>query len=140
MNFKSRILGLALAAISLTSVAGGCGSAPAAPAEKTANAFMEAYYVRADLQEASALADGLALDKVSGSASLREGLAIDSAAQHPKVRFELSDSRAGRDEAEYLYDVDFRPEKSEAVRKTARIKVRLRDGRWKVTQFTDHER
>jgi hypothetical protein len=140
MNIKIRFMGLALAVMVWMPVAGGCGAAPATPAEKTANAFMEAYYVRADLQEASSLADGLALDKVSGSVSLREGLAIDVAAHHPKVRFELSGSRAGGEEAEYLYDVEFRPDKSEAVQKTARIKVRLRDGRWKVTQFTDHER
>jgi hypothetical protein len=134
MTFGYRILVLVLAA-----VAGGCGRGPSTPAEKTANAFMEAYYVRADLPAASKLADGLALSKIAGSEALREGLSVDAAAHQPKVSFDLAGSRAGGEEAEYVYAIEFRPEKSAVVRKTTRLKVRLRDGQWKVTQFTDHE-
>ncbi len=135
MILKNRILCFVLAA-----VVWGCAAGSTSSVEKTAGAFMTAYYVKADLQEASGLADGLALDKIKGSESLRQGLAVDAAAHQPKVRFKLVESRLGGEEAEYLYDVEFRPEKSDSVRKTVRLKVRLRDEQWKVTQFTDHDR
>ncbi|HSA58299.1 MAG TPA: hypothetical protein VLJ37_01270 [bacterium] len=132
---RKRLFWLALAAVTW-----GCGAGHKTPAEATAGAFMEAYYVNADLEEASRLADGLALEKVKGGQSLREGLAIDPGAHHPKIHFKIAGSKEGAEEADYLYDVEFRPEKSDAVRKTARLKLRLRGGQWKVTQFTDHDR
>lgn len=125
--------------IAAAAVAWGCAAGHKTPAEAAAGAFMEAYYVNANLDEASRLADGLALEKVRSGQALREGLAIDPAAHHPKIHFTMAESKEGAGEADYLYHVEFRPEKSGPVRKTARLKLRLRDGQWKVTQFTDHD-
>jgi hypothetical protein len=116
-----------------------CSRASQAPAESTARDFMDAYYVKADLGVAELFVDGLALERVKNSLALREGLSVDGAAHQPKVRFELLETRQGADEAEFIYKVEFRPEKADPVRKKTRVKVRLREGLWKVTQFTDHD-
>lgn len=117
----------------------GCSKMKAGPDEATARDFMEAYYVKADLKEAQSLTDSLALDKVKGSESLREGLSIDAQAFHPRVTYQLVESKSGPEESEFIYDVEFHPEKAAEVRKKTRVKVKLRGGHWKVTQFTDHD-
>lgn len=116
----------------------GCAGSKS-PAEKTARGFMDAYYVNADLNEASRFAEGLALEKIKAGLQLREGFTIDSAAHQPKVRYKPVESRSGPEETDFFYDVEFRPEKSDPVRKKTRLKLRLRDGQWKVTQFSDQD-
>ncbi|HEX5036442.1 MAG TPA: hypothetical protein VFX30_04730 [bacterium] len=120
-------------------VFGACAAAKS-PAEKAARGFMDAYYVDADLKKAAEFSDSLALEKVSAGMNLRDGLTIDEAAHHPKIHYKLEKATAGSDQAEFLFDVEFHPEKAEAFHKSSRIVVRLRDGGlWKVTQFSDHD-
>lgn len=128
-----------LLALCLGLAASGCSKLKAGPDEAAARDFMDAYYVKADLTRAQEFADGLALEKVKGSVALREGLTIDSEAYHPNVSCKLLESHSGPEESEFIYRVEFRPKKSDAVIKKTRVKVRLRDARWKVTQFSDHD-
>jgi len=71
---------------------------------------------------------------------LRDGLSIDAAVHHPKIHYKLETTNTASDQVEFIYDVEFHPEKAEAFHKRTRLMVRLRDGgRWKVTQFSDHD-
>jgi hypothetical protein len=132
-KFKPRVGAVALVALL------ACAGAKS-PAEKSARGFMDAYYVNADLQQAERFADGLALEKVSDGLTLRDGLSIDEAAHHPTVHYRLADERVASDEAEFIYDVEFHPEKAQVFHRKTRLVVRLRNGtEWKVTQFSDHD-
>jgi hypothetical protein len=130
---------LAAAALLCLAFVSSCAGAKS-PAEKAARGFMDAYYVDADLKKASEFADSLALEKVTSGLNLRDGLVIDEAAHHPKIHYKLEKETIASDKAEFLFDVEFHPEKAEAFHKTARIIARLQDGgQWKVTQFSDHD-
>ena len=100
---------------------------------------MEAYYVAADLKAAAAAADGLALEKVRSSQRLTEGQAMDRSARHPDITYRLLEGHRGEGEGEYLFRVEIHPPDFHRIVKRSQLKVREREGGWKVTQFTDYE-
>jgi hypothetical protein len=128
---------LATAVMVCLGIVSGC----AEPLEgKAARGFMDAYYVDADLKRAGELSDGLALEKVTAGMGLRDGLSIDVAAHHPRIHYRLENSHVGSDQAEFVYDVEFHPEKAQVFHKKVRLTLRRRAGdRWKVTQFSDYD-
>ncbi|MBI2981277.1 MAG: hypothetical protein HYY44_03095 [Deltaproteobacteria bacterium] len=100
---------------------------------------MEAYYVTADLQKAVPLASGLALEKIQSSLRLREGQAIDESTHRPRVSFKKTEGQVNGDEAVYLFLVTIAPPDFQPIKKQSRLRIRLQEGAWKVTQFSDQD-
>ncbi len=136
---KRKLLSLAFLAFAFCGLF-GC-SHPKSPAGRVAWDFMDAYYVKADLQGAQRYCDGVALEKVQADAQLRDGLTIDKSAHHPRVTFKPLDAETAQvssDEAIFFYKVVVKPEMASEIEKKTRVKVRQREGNvWKVTQFSD---
>ncbi len=110
---------------------------PKNPAERIGWDFMGAYYESMDLSAALNLSDGVAAEKIRQSEGFREGLSPDAAAHRPNVDFKMLDSQTSGEEATLIYEVSIRPEKSEPRKQKTRLKLRLKNGVWKVTQFSD---
>jgi hypothetical protein len=113
-----------------------CGT-PKNPVERIGWDFMDAYYVNMDLSKALALADGVAADKIRQSEQFREGFSPDASAHRPRIDFEMTDSQILSEEATLLYDLSIHPEKSDPRKQRTRLKLRLKNNAWKVTQFSD---
>lgn len=109
------------------------------PSERVAYDFMEAYYVSADLQRAEQLASGLALEKIQSSVQLREGQTIDETTRRPEVSFKKIEGQVNGDEAVYLFLVTISPSDFQPIKKQSRLRIRLQEGVWKVTQFSDQD-
>ncbi len=110
------------------------------PSSAVARDFMEAYYVKADLSAASSLSEGLALEKVKSSETLRQGLTIDASAHQPRVSFKLLEGKVEEATATYLYRIEIKPKEAVVIRKKTLLRIREKPvGSWKVTQFTDLE-
>lgn len=123
----------------IMTLVGACQAAPL-PSEQAARRFMQHYYVDTDLRQALSDADGYAREKIHGSVKLTEGQTIDASAHRPKISVSLLESTVEGPEASYLFQVEVRPEKMNAIRKKTLLKVREREGgAWKVTQFVDFE-
>ncbi|MBI2500648.1 MAG: hypothetical protein HYW02_04110 [Deltaproteobacteria bacterium] len=108
-------------------------------AEQVARHFANAYYQRIDLEQAEKLTDGLARDKVEKGLLLTRGQTIDSTTRPPEVKIKLLQGDRKGDEGVYLFLLQIQPDQFEEIRKEARIRVRLKGGEWKVTQFSEHE-
>lgn len=109
------------------------------PSEPVAKDFMNAYYASADLQKAEQLSSGLALEKIQSSLQLREGQAIDASTHHPRVSFKKIEGQVNGDEALYLFLVTVSPPDFQKIKKQSRLRIRLQEGVWKVTQFSDQD-
>lgn len=109
------------------------------PAEQVARQFMDAYYVTTDLKQAAGVADGLALEKVQSSLALTQGQVVDRLTHRPAIAYRLLEGHQEGSEADYLFRVKIEPPGFRPVMKKSRIKVREREGRWRVTQFADYE-
>lgn len=110
------------------------------PSEQVARRFMEHYYVKADLKSVVEVSDGYALERVRESLRLTEGQGIDRTTHRPKISYRLVNSSQDGLQATYLFEVLIEPEKVKAITRKTRLKLREREaGKWKVTQFSDHE-
>ncbi len=113
--------------------------AKVSPAEQTAMNFVEAYYVETNLKAAEQWSDGLAREKIRQGLELTQGQAITRSTHRPDITTTLLTGSVSGSEAEYLFRVEIRPPEVSPMVKKTRIKVRERDGLWKVTQFSDFE-
>lgn len=109
------------------------------PSQQVADQFMEAYYVRVSVKEATAFADGLAKEKLQGQLDLMAGDGgPDSAKNIPHVTLSLIDKQhPSADEATYVYEV--RTSVEDVGKRTVFVKMRQEGGKWVVTQFTEDD-
>lgn len=114
-----------------------CTSRP--PSEKVAREFVESYYVETDLKRAEAVTDGLAQEKIRTSLALVEGQSINEGTRRPTISYDLLESRIEGGEASYEFRVTIQPPDFPTLQKKSRVKLREREGVWKVTQFSDYD-
>ncbi|MDO8461434.1 MAG: hypothetical protein Q7S98_01095 [Deltaproteobacteria bacterium] len=134
---KRKKLFLGLLAISFL----GC-SAAKSPSENVARQFVEAYYLKIDLNAAIKVCDGLALEKIRQEIQLREGQSISPDTRQPKVSYkkvkELVEKEAGEALTEvYLFELTITPQDYASLKRISRVKVRQIGEDWKVIQFSD---
>lgn len=130
MLIKPHILFLCLAFVS-------CASRP--PSEKVAREFIESYYVETDLKRAELVTEGLAQEKIRTSLALVEGQSINEGTRRPTISYDLLQSQIEGGEASYQFRVTIKPPDFPTLQKKSRIKLREREGVWKVTQFSDYD-
>lgn len=108
---------------------------PAEEGEKTAQAFMESYYVELDLTKAGQFTSGLAEEKIKKQEGLMQGVRPDTPGQKPQVVFKLIKKEMGQDQATYYYQVST----SRKILGTTEVMVRVRkeNGQWKVSNFSE---
>ncbi|MBI3541309.1 MAG: hypothetical protein HY073_04135 [Deltaproteobacteria bacterium] len=109
------------------------------PSELIARQFMDLYYVKADLAAALGSTDGYAHQKLQEGIQLTEGQAIAETTHHPKIQVSLLESHQEQGEADYLFHVVIEPTKASSIQKKVMLKVREREGAWRVTQFSDYD-
>ena len=114
------------------------------PSEQVARRFRDHYYVKTDLKLVAEECDGYALERVRESLRLTDRQVVDRTTHRPKISYHLVNSSlkglGEGPEATYLFEVLIEPEKVKAITKKTRLKLRERkDGKWKVTQFSDHD-
>ncbi|HCU24050.1 MAG TPA: hypothetical protein DF383_03455 [Deltaproteobacteria bacterium] len=111
-----------------------CGAGP--ESEKIAKQFMDAYYVKIDLEAAKKVSSGLAAEKLEKQLVLIQGLPPDQGKDLPKVNFHLSSTGdATSTEASYIFEVD--PHVQDVGKRKVFVKLRQEGGEWKVSQFSE---
>jgi len=107
-----------------------------APSEQAAKKFMDAYYVRINLQDAEKLSSGLAQERLTHQISLLDGTKINANTNVPTVDFKLvSQDPPNADEASYVFEVI--PHVQDIGHRKVYVKLRQDNGAWKVSQFTE---
>ena len=104
-----------------------------------AEAFLDAHYVRIDLQASRAFCSGLALSKIEHELELTRGVSVGEDTLKPHVHYRLEREREEPAHALYAYELTVRPPGSESFRRVVMLTVRDREGAWTVTNYDDGE-
>jgi hypothetical protein len=114
----------------------GCSRPGQAP-RATAEAFLDAHYVRIDLPAAQALASGLARDKIEKEIALTKDNRIDGETMQPRVNYTLQRADEAELAALYAYELTIRAPGVEPFYKVVTVTVRHADGAWSVTNYSE---
>lgn len=109
------------------------GSAP----RSTAEAFLDAHYVRIDLAAAGELASGLARDKIDREIALTKDQAIDRETRQPRINYKLERADETETVAQYAYELTIRPPGMEPFAKLVTVTVRRAGDAWSVTNYSE---
>lgn len=116
----------------------GCSGVGQSP-EDIANAFVTAYYVDANLDQALNYCDGLSCQKLKKELELRDGQEITADTFHPEViakRTKVLDEEGGA--KRYVYTLTVKPKETDPFTREAYVKLRQNaEGKWKVTLFAE---
>ena len=106
-------------------------------ARGVADAFVDAHYVRIELQASSALCDGVAYDKVAREIELTSDTPIEADTLRPKIYYTLHDERSTDTGSHFIYELSIRPPGLDPFIKYTAITVRKVDAGWKVTNYVE---
>ena len=120
-------------------VAAACGGA-ASDARSAAEAFLDAHYVRIDLQSAREHASGLARDKIEKEIELTKDQEITGETHQPRVNYRLHRGDESPTAAQYAYELTIRATGSDPFAKLVMLTVRKQEGGWKVTNYNESDR
>lgn len=120
-------------------VASACTPAGESP-RATAEAFLDAHYVRIDLEAARVLCAGLALDKLEKELALTRDAAIDAETRQPRVTYSIEESREGADRAQYAYALEIHPDGADVFRKLVVLTLRREAPGWRISNYTESDR
>lgn len=130
---------LLLVLVWTVATASGCTPAGESP-RATAEAFLDAHYVRIDLEAARTLCTGLALDKQEKELALTRDAVIDAETRQPRVTYSTEESREGADRAQYAYVLEIHPEGADVFRKLVVLTLRREGQAWRVSNYTESDR
>ena len=116
----------------------GCARAGSGP-RATAEAFLDAHYVRIDLPAAVEFVSGLARDKIDKEIALTKGQEIDHSTQQPRVSYKLQRADESEASAQYAFQLTVRPPGADPFKKLVMVTVRSADGKWSVTNYSEGE-
>jgi len=121
----------------LALLAAGCAPDPATP-RGTAERFLDAHYVRIDLQGALEFTTGLARRKVEDELRLVQGQAIDETTRKPSVHYRLLEEHPdGEHAVNYLYRGTIAVEDADRFDRRWLVTVRFAEGSWRVTNYQE---
>jgi len=102
-----------------------------------AEAFLDAHYVRIDLDAARNVTSGLALSKIEKELALTDQIAIAQDTLKPRINYALETARESEDRGQYAYTLTIRAPGLEPFTKLVTVSVRRGDGSWSVTNYTE---
>lgn len=128
----------AVVAAALASAVLAC-SQPGSSARATAEAFLDAHYVRIDLDQTRELVSGLAKDKVEKEILLTKDQHIDGETLQPRVNYKLHRADEAGAAAQYAYELTIRPPGVDPFAKLVMVTVRNDAGAWSVTNYNESD-
>lgn len=138
MKSNARLMMLAMSLLIGTLTTAACKSAGQTP-EDIANAFVTAYYVDANLDQALNYCEGLACQKLRDEMTLRDGQQITQDTYHPEImakRTQILEEAGGA--KRFVYTLIVKPKDVDAFQRDAYVKLRQNDsGTWKVSLFAE---
>lgn len=118
--------------------AGGCNSSDGP--QRAAEEFLDAHYVRMDLEESSSLAEGLAVAKIAAETALLAGIAPDESFERPRVNYSQTERRPGEGSEVFGYTLQIQPAAGGHFTKQVLLTVRGKEGGgYSVTNFSDRD-
>jgi hypothetical protein len=114
----------------------GPSDSPRAAAE----AFLDAHYVRIDLEAARPFCAGLALDKLEREIALTENNPEALAVERPHVTYRLEEARDVGDRASYAYELAVHPTGTDAFQKLVVMSLRNEGSGWRVSNYSESDR
>lgn len=127
-----------VALVAGAAVSTGCETGGGARA--AAERFLDAHYVRIDLETARGLCSGLARSKLDKEISLTEEIRIADDTLTPRVNYRLEAARESQGSAQFGYILTIRAPGLEPFDKLVTLTVRESDGAWSVTNYTESDR
>ena len=112
---------------------------PGTSARATAEAFLDAHYVRIDLEGSRALSSGLALSKIDKEIALTEDQEITDETRQPRINYRLEHAAEGDGSAQFAYELTIRAAGIDPFRKLVMITVRNEHGAWTVTNYNESD-
>ncbi len=102
--------------------------------------FIDAHYVRIDLEAAVPLCTGLALQKLHEEQRLTQGQQIDESTGKPTVRYRLLDKKEeDGDHATFVFEGTIQVEDAGRFTRKWLISARRGDDAWKVSNFEEFD-
>jgi len=120
-------------------VAAAC-TPEAGSSRAVAEAFLDAHYVRIDLDASRELCAGLARSKVDKEIELTSDVEIDASTKPPRINYRLEEARETPGYVQYAYELSIRAPGLEPFERLVTLTVRDQHGEWAVTNFNDSER
>lgn len=115
----------------------GCHPDPRTP-RGTAESFLDAHYVRIDLEAALPFTSGLARHKVESEIDLTQGQPIDDSTRKPTVHYTLLEEHPdGGQAVNYLYRGSITVADADRFERRWLVTVRHEDGGWRVTNYQE---
>ena len=110
---------------------------PASSAQARAEAFLDAHYIRIDLEGAREHASGLARDKIDKEIELTKDQEITGETRQPRVNYKLHRSDESPSAAQFAYELTIRAPGADPFKKIVMVTVRQSDGAWSVTNYSE---
>ncbi len=132
---KSVLLAAGLLAIAIAACRPPAGTPRAA-----AEGFLDAHYVRIDLEAAKPFCVGLALEKLEREIALLADNAEAAAIERPRVTYSLEQSSDAGERAQYAYDLAVHPSGVDAFHKVIVLSLRNESGAWRVANYAESDR
>lgn len=129
---RPSILVCAVALLAVAGCAKGVDSA-----RGVADAFVDAHYVRIDLDASSRLCAGVAREKVEREIELTAGTEIEADTLRPKIYYKVHEERELGEVSHFVYELSIRPPGLDPFTKYTAITVRSTDAGWKVTNYVE---
>lgn len=115
---------------------GGC-SADADTARGVGDAFVDAHYVRINLQASKELCSGVAREKVEREIALTSEIEIQRDTQRPRIYYGIHEEHDLGDSVRLIYELSIRAPGLDPYEKFAIVTVRATDGIWTVTNYIE---
>ncbi len=125
-------------AVLVVAVSPGCDGG--GTGRSVAERFLDAHYVRIDLDAAREMTSGLARSKLDNEISLTSEISIAGDTQAPRVNYRLEAARETEERAQFGYVLTIRAPGLEPFDKLVTLTVRREDGEWSVTNYTESDR
>lgn len=117
-------------------LAAGCTGDSDSPLS-AGDAFVDAHYVRIDLEASKSLCRGVALQKVEKEIALTSDIEIEQDTQRPRINFTVHEERALGDAVQLIYKLVIRAPGLDPYDKYTIVTVRSEDGKWMVTNYME---
>ena len=114
--------------------------APSGTPRAAAEGFLDAHYVRIDLEAARPFCVGLALDKLEKEIALLKDNAEAAAIERPRVTYSLEQGKDGEASAQYAYDLVVHPGGVDPFHKLIVVSLRSENGEWRVSNYSESDR
>ncbi len=136
MSTRVRSLGLAALASAVLLACHADADGALAVTER----FIDAHYVRIDLEAAVPLCTGLALQKLHEEQRLTQGQQIDESTRKPTVRYRLLDKKEeDGDHATFVFEGTIQVDDAGRFTRKWLISARRSDEAWKVSNFEEFD-